>query len=60
MALASKEREVTLLAEQIRRTEERAESLASKKIDLLQVLAVLEQQLRQAPAAMLQGSRKSD
>lgn len=63
MALAAKEREVTLLAEQIRRTEERAESLASEKIDLLQVRAALEQQLRQAakpPSAMLQGSRKSD
>ncbi len=48
MALAAQEREAGLRAEQARRAEERADRLSEEKIDLLQVRATLEQQVRHA------------
>lgn len=47
-ALAAQERETGLRAEQARRAEERADRLNEEKIDLLQVRATLEQQVRHA------------
>jgi chromosome segregation ATPase len=47
-ALAAQERETGMRAEQARRAEERADRLSEEKIDLLQVRATLEQQVRHA------------
>jgi chromosome segregation ATPase len=47
-ALAAQEREASMRTEQARRAEERADRLSEEKMDLLQVRATLEQQVRHA------------